>query len=83
MRALNRPVKPTNVPKDAVVIETEDGGYVALREPVKTVGTGAEARELHVLSPEEKSRRRLIRNIVMYTVGLTILIVTFMLLTRM
>lgn len=82
LKALNRPLPPTNVPKDAVLIETEDGGYVALREPVKTVGTGANERELHVLTPEQKAKRRIIRNLVVFSVGLTVLFVIFMLLMR-
>ncbi len=83
LKALNRPLPPSNVPKNAVLIETEEGEYVALREPVKTVGKGLEARELRVLTPEEKARRRLIRNVVVYSVGLIILVTVFMLLTRM
>lgn len=83
LKALNRPLPPTNIPKDAVVIETEEGEYVALREPVKTIGKGAEERELRVLSPEVKQRRRLIRNVVVYAVLFTILVVTFMMLTRL
>jgi hypothetical protein len=82
MRELNRPIKPA-VPKDAVVIETEEGDYVALREPVKTVGRGVEERELHVLPPEVKQKRRLVRNFIVYTIGLVVLIVTFALLLKM
>jgi hypothetical protein len=83
MRELNRPIKPTSLPKDAVVIETEEGNYVALHEPVKTVGHGIDERELHVLPPEVKQKRRLVRNFIVYTVGLVILIVAFALLLKM
>jgi hypothetical protein len=51
-----------------VIIPTEDGAYVALREPVKTVGSGADERELRTLTPEEKKVRRIIRNIVVWTI---------------
>lgn len=83
MRELKRPPPPERGPGDAVLIPTEEGSYVALHEPVKTVGSGVTERELRVLSPEEKQQRRLIRNIVMYTFALLILIATFILLTRL
>lgn len=81
LKAMNRPM-PTSAAKDAVVIETEDGNYVTLRDPVKTIGKGLEERELHVLPPEQKKKRRIVRNIVVYSVGLVILYVIFMLLTK-
>lgn len=80
MRELNRPLPPPDAPKDAVLIPTDDGKYVALREPVKTIGKGLEERELHVLPPEVKQKRRLVRNFVVYTIMLLILIAAFYLL---
>ena len=59
-----------------VVIPTEGGGHVALHEPVKTTGKGLNEIELRRLSPEEKQRRRLIRNIVLAVVGIGILVLT-------
>ena len=55
LRELNRPMPPADAPKDAVLIPTDDGKYVALHEPVKTVGKGLQERELHVLPPEDKT----------------------------
>jgi hypothetical protein len=81
-REMNRPAPPTNVPKDAVLIPTEEGSYVALREPVKTVGKGVNERELHVLPPEVKQKRRALRTIIVYVVGLIVLVVSFILLTK-
>ena len=44
------------------------------REPVKTVGHGANEIELRRLTPEEKDARRRRRNIVMLLTGAAILI---------
>ena len=54
----------------------EEGGLVRLREPVKTVGYGDDAVELRTLTPEERARRRLRKNLILWTVGLVILGVT-------
>mgnify|MGYP003345685553 CR=1 FL=1 len=66
--------------RETVVIPTEDGDYVAVREPVKTVGKGSEEIELRRLSPEERLQRRLVTNAIMIFFCLTILILVFMLL---
>ena len=60
---------------EPIVIPTE-GGYVPLHEPVKTVGTGTRARELHRLSPEEKQKKRLVKNIIMAVVGVLVLLIS-------
>ena len=66
--------------RETVVIPTEDGDYVAVREPVKTVGKGSEEIELRRLSPEERLQRRRVTNAIMIFFCLTILILVFMLL---
>lgn len=82
MAEASRPKLPDRLADGSVVIPTDDGKYVALREPVKTVGKGSQERELRVLTPEEKQKRRFVRNVIVYTIGLVILIVTFALLAR-
>jgi hypothetical protein len=59
---------------EAVGIPTDDGGFVRLQEPVKTVDVGGEEVELHRLTPEEKSRRRAFKNIIMAIIGIIILV---------
>ena len=62
------------------MLPTEDGGAVALRDPVKTIGRPGHEIELRQLSPEEKAKRRLTRNIIMVTASLLLLtIVMFVL----
>lgn len=59
---------------EAAGIPTDDGGFVKLREPVKTVEVGGEEVELHRLTPEERSRRRFFKNIIMAIIGIGILV---------
>jgi len=73
-----QPVEPSaaQAGQDAVVIPTEDGSYVAVRDKgVKTVKFGGEEVEVRRLTPEEKKRRRLIMNLIMAALG--ILFLTF------
>lgn len=63
-----------------IVLPTEDGGYVTLRDPVKTIGHGDEEIELRTLSPEEKARRKLKRNLILWGFGLLLIAVTLALL---
>jgi hypothetical protein len=66
----------------SIVIPTEDGGQVMVREPVKTVGEGDDEIELRSRTPEEKAKRRLIKNLVLWGFGLVfIAIVLITLLT--
>jgi hypothetical protein len=53
-----------------VTIETGDGDYVTLEEPVKKVGS----RELHTLSPEEKASRRFMTNLIVVGICAVILV---------
>jgi hypothetical protein len=63
-----------------IVLPTEDGGYVTLRDPVKTIGVGDEEVELRTLSPEEKARRKLKRNLILWGFGLLLIAITLALL---
>lgn len=56
------------------------GPDLQLREPIKTVGEGDQRRELVTLSAEEKARRRLRRNLILWACGFMIMVVTTMLL---
>lgn len=71
---------PTNVPAGAVVVPTPDGGYATLRKKSKTVGKGEGEVELKELSPEEKRKKRLRYNLVMWSVCFLILFVVFLVL---
>lgn len=58
------------------MIPTEDGKYVALRDPVKRVITaGGGEMELRKLSEEEKASRRMRKNIVMAIGGAIVLLI--------
>jgi hypothetical protein len=59
-----------------LVIPTEDGGFVTLREPVKTVGDGDEEIELRTLPPEERERKKQKKNLIIWAVGLVVIAVT-------
>jgi hypothetical protein len=63
-----------------IVLPTEDGGYVTLRDPVKTIGHGDEEIELRTLSPEEKARRKLKKNLILWGFGLLLIAITLALL---
>jgi hypothetical protein len=52
-----------------VAIPTEDGGFVTVRDSVKTVEFQGEEVEVRRLTPEEKQRRRFIKNIIMAILG--------------
>ena len=57
-----------------MLLPIEDGRYVAVREPVKTVRTGGGEVELRKLSPEEKSRRRSRRTVIMWVICTVVLV---------
>ena len=61
---------------DTKGLVTEDGEVVSLRDPVKTVVHGGEEMELHQLTSEERAARRFRRNLIVWTIGIIILIVT-------
>lgn len=59
-----------------VLLPTEDGEVIALREPVKTVVVGGREVELRRFTPEERERRRFRKNLFVAGFGLIFLIVT-------
>jgi hypothetical protein len=81
LKELQRPKLPAQVPEGTILLPTDDG-YVAVRESAKTVGSGYEERELNVLPPELKRKRRWWRNFVMYAFGLVLLAIIFAALMR-
>jgi hypothetical protein len=62
----------------SILVPTDDGRYIALREPVKTIAKHGQEIELRRLSPEEKAQRRFKRNLFVATFGLLFLIVTML-----
>lgn len=60
-----------------VVLPTADGRYMTVRDTPKTVGHGDEEVELRRLTDEEKSRRRLVRNLILVLICLVIIGFTF------
>lgn len=71
---------PSRTRDGSVLLTTEDGQVVALREPVRTVGKGLNERELHTLSAEERTRKRFVKNLVVWTFGIVVILVTIMVL---
>jgi hypothetical protein len=68
--------KPGVAADGSVLIPTDDGQLIALREPVKTVEVQGREIELRRLTPEEKEQRRFRRNLFVAGFGLLFLIVT-------
>jgi hypothetical protein len=69
------PSTPT-LSTERIGVPTEDGGFVKLHEPVKKVEFAGEEIELRRLTPEERARKRLFKNIIMLVVGLIALVGT-------
>ena len=65
-----------------IVVPTEDGERITLHEPVKIVQWGTENRELRQVDPKERSRRRFRRNVIMWCLGASILLLTALVLLR-
>jgi hypothetical protein len=61
------------VAADTVVIPTEDGRYVAVRQKEKTIRFKGEEVEVRRLTPVEKARKRFIKNMVMGLFGIAVL----------
>ncbi len=68
------PSKPGVAADGSVLIPTDDGGFIALREPVKTVSVKGQEIELRRLTPEEKAARRFKRNLFVAGFGMLFLI---------
>jgi hypothetical protein len=62
--------KPISIPVGG------DPSAIQIRETVKTVGVGDDAVELNSLSPEERARRRLKKNLILWTFGLIVIGIT-------
>jgi hypothetical protein len=56
----------------ALLLPTEQGGFVALREPTRT---GPDGEELQQRSPAERSRRKLRKNLVLAALCLVLMAV--------
>ena len=67
-----------------LVLPTPDGDYVTVenKEGVKTISDRGEEIEIRKLSPEERARRRRVKNIVMFTFAIIILAVVILLMSR-
>ena len=65
---------PTFEVPDHVLAGVEAAADLQFREPVRTVGHGANVVELRRLSPEEKDARRRRRNVIMLLTGAAVLI---------
>jgi len=71
---------PTNLPEGALVVPTPEGGYATIRKKAKKVGSGEDEVELRELTPEEKAKKRLRYNLIMWSVCFLILFVVFLVL---
>jgi hypothetical protein len=71
------------VATDTVVIPTEEGSYVAVRAKEKTIRFKGEEVEVRRLSPEEKARKRFVKNIIMGIFGILTLVTLAILLMMM
>jgi hypothetical protein len=81
------PPAPKPMPAAAagqLVVPTPDGDYVTVekKEGVKTISAKGEEFEIRKLSPEERARRRRVKNIIMFTFALVLLVVVIVIMTR-
>lgn len=67
-----------------LVVRTPDGDYVTVenKEGVKTISSQGEEIEIRKLSPEERARRRRVKNIVMFTFAIVLLLIVIVIMTR-
>lgn len=77
-----RPI-PTSGPGQ-LVLPTPDGDYVTVenKEGVKTITDHGAEIEIRKLSPAERARRRRVKNIVMFTFAIVLLVVVILIMTR-
>lgn len=64
--AAPRPVLVTAAPNDA--------NPLAVKDRPKIVGKGMDQVEVRRLTPEEKARRRAVRNVILFLLGLAVLL---------
>ena len=81
------PPAPKPMPAAApgrLVLPTPDGDYVTVenKEGVKTISSKGEEIEIRKLSPEERARRRRVKNAVMFTIAILLLAVVIFIMTR-
>lgn len=74
--------KPAPKPTAGIPLPTSDGDVVTVRDEPRIVRDGDEEVEIRRLSPEEKARRRLRKNIVLFVLCLTILLVVLYIFAR-
>ncbi len=63
------------LPEGVVVLPTADGGFVSVDESTKLVEFEGREVEIRRLSPEEKQRRRFVKNVIMAVLGILVLAV--------
>jgi ribosomal protein S27E len=77
------PATPPTAPPGMVVLPTADGRYKVVKDTAKVIGRGADEVELRRLTPEEKARRRMIRNLVLAFICIGILgLTTYLMMGR-
>ena len=81
------PPAPRPMPAAAtgrLIVPTPDGDYVTVenKEGVKTISDRGEEIEIRKLSPEERLRRRRVKNAVMFTLAILLLAVVIYIMTR-
>ena len=82
-KAPKRPlVAPGNLPTGAIAVPTPEGGFVTIKETPKTIGQGSDVIEVRRLTPEEKARRRLWKNIIFGAVCLVVLLIVIVVMMR-
>lgn len=67
-----------------VVLPTPDGDFVTVedKQGVKTISDRGEEIEIRKLSPAERARRRRVKNILMFTLAVVLLVVVILIMTR-
>lgn len=77
------PLPSAPVPVSKPLATAPAGTFIALqeKESVVTIGHGDNEVTIRKLSPEEKARRRRIKNLVMYAFGIILLVVVILIMT--
>ena len=75
------PKPPANVPPGAIVVPTPEGEFVTVQETAtKVIMAGNQAIEVRKLTPKEKAKRRMWKNIIMGVFCLAIMFVVLLIL---
>ena len=61
-------------PRQLLAAPATEGDLLVVKERPKVMGEGHDAVELRRLSPEEKARRRAMRNAILFLLGLGVLL---------